>query len=444
MKDVSMKIPPAIRNSASYFLLSVIPQIAAANPVLSTTTWTNITPSQSQVGKVADVFCQGMAIDPNNPSTLYLCVCAFDVQYGGLFKTTDAGSTWKKVGNLDEPLHLAIDPKNSNHMYCVDGVRGNTIGFWVSDDGGTTWTKPAGFVSASAKPVGTQDLYSISTEPGNFDHILVSYHSPWDNGTNNAGILESKDGGTTWLAINPPAGSAGGYGMAVFFLYFPEHNAGNANTWLFTAQQGGFFKTTDAGATWKQVYNSPMTHGGNQIYCSKTGDLYSGGMCYLARSTDNGSSWQQQNNGLDYSWYIGVCGDGNLLYTSCSNGGKAPFYVSPESDGTKWTKFQGGAQTFTSQPFEMYYDKVNGIMYSANWEGLFALKVSTSPVVRQKYEKTHSGNVPEFKIIISSSGDIDYAHSSAYYSLSGVRIDNTHRDQRFNTSQILIRENKNP
>jgi hypothetical protein len=70
-----------------------------------------------------------MAIDPNTPSTLYLCICAYDVQYGGLFKTTDAGSSWTKVGDLDEPLHLVIDPKNSNHLYCVDGVRGNTIGF---------------------------------------------------------------------------------------------------------------------------------------------------------------------------------------------------------------------------------------------------------------------------------------------------------------------------
>lgn len=410
-----------------------------ANPTLSSTTWTNITPSQSQVGKIDNVFCQGMAIDTSKPSILYLCICAYDVQYGGLFKTTDAGSNWKKVGELDEPLHLVIDPKNANHIYCVDGVRGNTIGFWVSNDGGTSWTKPAGFVSASANPIGTQDLYSITTEPGNFNHILVSYHSPWNNGSNNAGILESKDGGTTWVANNPPAESAGGYGMAVFFLDFPDHSMGNANTWLFTAQQGGFFKTTDAGSTWKKVYDTPMTHGGNQIYCSKTGTLYSGGMCYIARSTDNGSSWQQQNNGLDYSWYIGVCGDGNLLYTSCSNGGNAPFFTSPESDGTKWTKFQNGTQTFTSQPFEMYYDKANNIMYSANWEGLFALR--TSPAQTALHQP---GKVPatssnrKSHTILAPGSKIDRTNNMVLYSISGKRINKNGYDSRLFTSQILI------
>lgn len=423
--------------SFSVLLLGTL-QFPFANPALSPTTWTNLTPSQSQVGKVANVFCQGMAIDPNNPSTLYLCICAFDIQYGGLFKSTDAGSNWTKIGNLDEPLHITVDPKNSNHLYCVDGVRGNTIGFWISNDGGNTWAKPSGFVSASSNPVGTQDLYSISTEPGNFNHILVSYHSPWNNGSNNAGVLESKDGGTTWVVHDPPAGSAGGYGMAVFFLDFPDHSMGNADTWLFTAQQGGFFKTTDAGSTWKLVYNSPMTHGGNQIYCSKTGVLYSGGMCYLARSTDNGSSWQQQNNGLDYSWYIGVCGDGNLLYTSCSNGGKEPFYTSPENDGTKWTKFQDGAQTFTSQPFEMYYDKVNGIIYSANWEGLFALKVSPTQAVRNQEGKFPVPSTRKSLTNIPPGNTFDNTHGLVFYSISGKRIKNIRPGLRFNTAQLLI------
>ena len=80
------------------------------------------------------VFCQGVAIDARNPGTLYLCICAYDVAKGGLHKTTDGGTTWKKIGNLDEPLHVAIDPADSNHLYCVDGVRGATLGFWVSKD----------------------------------------------------------------------------------------------------------------------------------------------------------------------------------------------------------------------------------------------------------------------------------------------------------------------
>jgi photosystem II stability/assembly factor-like uncharacterized protein len=347
---------------------------ALAAPVLTPGVWTKLTPAAVTINDTNHVFCQGMAIDPGNPSTLYLGICAYDVSKAGLYKTTDGGSTWAKTGNLDEPVHIVVDPRNSNHLYCVDGVRGNTIGFWVSTDGGATWIKPQGFIAATQDPVGTQDVYSIATEPGDFNHILVSFHSPWNDGSKNAGVLESKDGGSTWIVHNPPAGSASGYGMSVFFLSYPAHGLGNKNTWLFTAQAGGFFRTTDAGATWKQVYDKQMTHGGNQIYCSKTGVLYSGGYQYLARSTDTGASWQQVTKGLDYSWYIGVCGDGNYLYTGTS-GTNRPFFTSPENDGLTWTAYQGGTQTFTSDPFEMFFDSTNRIMYSANWEGLYALKV---------------------------------------------------------------------
>jgi hypothetical protein len=162
--------------------------------------------------------------------------------------------------------------------------------------------------------------------------------------------------------------------MAIFFLDFPRHNLGNGKTWLFTAQQGGFFRTDNGGATWKQVYDNPMTHGGNQIYCSKTGALYSGGYQYPARSTDNGLTWAQVKTGLDYSWYMGVSGDGDNIYVA-GVGENRPFFVSPESDGINWTPYQGGAQKFSSQPFEMHYDSANGIMYSANWNGMYALKV---------------------------------------------------------------------
>lgn len=354
--------------------LAGMPPALRANPVLPPGTWVDITPKAAQVNTAENVFLQGMAIDPSNPSTLYLGVCAFDISKPvGLYKTTDGGSNWRRVGHLDEPVHVVVDPKNSNHLYAVDGVRGNTMGFWISNDGGETWTKPAGFTAATASPVGTQDLYSIATEPGDFNHILVSFHSPWSTG-NNAGVLESLDGGLNWAVRNPPPGSAGGYGMAIFFLYFPQHNMGNDKTWLFTAQQGGFFRTVDGGVTWSQVYNNPMTHGGNQIYCSKTGVLYSGGYQYPARSTDNGLTWTQVKTGLDYSWYMGVSGDGEKIYVG-GTGENRPFFVSPETDGLTWTQYQGGTQKFSTQPFEMFYDSTNGIMYSSNWGGLYALKV---------------------------------------------------------------------
>jgi photosystem II stability/assembly factor-like uncharacterized protein len=345
---------------------------ATAGPVLTPGVWANITPVA--MTPTNNVFCQGMAVDPANPSTLYLCVFAYTPSLGGLYKTTNGGSNWAKVGQLDEPIHITVDPRNSNHLYCVDGVRGSTEGFWVSNDAGNTWTMPQGFQTTTNTAAGNSDLYSLAVDPTDFNHVLVSYHYPWKD-TNNAGVLESKDGGTSWIVHQPPAGSLGGYGMDVFFLYNPATHQGDANTWLFTAQAGGFFRTTDAGANWTLVNPNQMTHGGDQLYRTSSGVLYAGGYQYPYRSTDNGVSWQQiSNRGLPYSWYMGICGDGTNLFTSPSASGQ-PFYVSPENNGLAWTAYNGGAQTFSSEPFEMAYDSTNHIMYSASWgAGLLALR----------------------------------------------------------------------
>jgi hypothetical protein len=185
--------------------------------------------------------------------------------------------------------------------------------------------------------------------------------------------LESKDGGESWIAHDPPASLKGGYGMAVFFLFDPAKKIGNKDTWLFTAQEGGFFRTTDGGETWANVYKNSMTHGGNQLYRASDGTLYSGGYQFPARSTDNGANWEQLKSGLTYSWYMGIIGDGKNIYTGSTNKNQ-PFFVSPEADGKTWKAFN--SQTFSAAPFEMALDPVNRILYSASWEeGLLAVKL---------------------------------------------------------------------
>jgi len=197
--------------------VACVPNGGLAEPALTPGVWKNITPAGVTMTPENHVFCRGVTLDPAHPSTIYLCVCAYDVTKGGLYKTTDGGATWAKIGKLDEPLHVAVDPQDSNHLYCVDGVRGATTGFWESRDGGTTWTMPPGFERVTQRPVGTRDLYSLAVDPADFRHVLVSFHSPWSNSTN-CGVLESNNGGETWKVHAPPPQSAGGYGMAIFFL----------------------------------------------------------------------------------------------------------------------------------------------------------------------------------------------------------------------------------
>jgi hypothetical protein len=321
-----------------------------------------------------------------DPSILY---AAADQR--GLWKTTDGGSTWVVLGDptaaynygtttkyLDSPILLRIDPSNNKHMFCTQGVRGKTLGFWESTDGGANWAMPAGFITA-ASTIQTRDMTQMAVDPTDFNHLIIGSHSAW-TGHTNAGILETKDGGKTFIIHEPISAFTAG-SMAINIMYNPELGLGNGNTWLIGTDGNGIWRTTDAGTNWTQVSTYSIPHGGGSIYYTATGVVYSGGSPYPLRSTDNGVHWTQCSNGVAYAYYYTVQGDGTNLYTmkSYASSGSMyndPYLTSKESDGLTWTAYQGGAQKFGLGPFTMHFDKVNRIMYSANWVvGLWALKV---------------------------------------------------------------------
>jgi hypothetical protein len=363
--------------------------IINANPALTPGTWVNITPPGIAFNNNEQMIAQGIAFDPNNRSTIYWCNTPYSSSFGGIYKSTNGGSNWRKVGKvsaqgisatqIDEPLHVRIDPNNSNHLYIGDGVRGGTQGFWVSNDGGENFTRPQAW--ADVRPtIGyfIDDVYDVAVDPTDFNHILVSSHASWKWGDaeigNAAGVMESKDGGTTWIVHKPI--DTWGAGHAIHFLYDPAKGIGNSQTWLLGTQGSGHWRTSDGGTTWTRVYpeGTGIVHGGGTIYYSKTGVLYAAAFPKTLRSTDNGINWIPV--GPD-GGTTGICGDGNLLYTARTLGNNTPYWTSPETDGIIWTPFNGGKQTFQNGgPFEMAFDAVNGIMYSSNWEqGCWALKV---------------------------------------------------------------------
>ena len=363
---------------------------ARANPTLPPGMWVDISPSVISYINYNHYFSQGMAYDPNNPSTIYLCVAAVDEQGwgaldGGIYKTTDGGSNWFKIGHLDKPawdgtdsiispVRIRVDPKNSNHLYCADGVRGSTSGFWVSTDAGITWTMPPAFNAAANDPrVTCSDAYSVAVDPTDFNHLLVSFHNAWAN-SGNCGFFESTDGGATFRIIMPDSRMTGP-GFDIFFLYDPAAGQGDKNTWLVGCQGSGFFRTTDAGATWSQVSTNVMTHGGSGIYYTKSGVLYVAVGGAVLRSTNNGQTMQALA-GMTAS-YIGITGDGTNLYTGAFNT-PSNMMIAPEATGTPWTN--SNSQVIQSGPFEMTYDSINRIVYASNpgWGpvGVIAMRVN--------------------------------------------------------------------
>ncbi|HKY38906.1 MAG TPA: hypothetical protein VJN18_23365 [Polyangiaceae bacterium] len=347
---------------------------------LTSDAWTDISPGEAKLGINGDeaVFTQGIAVDPSNPGTVYVALAGnnnktFQFIQGGLCKSTDSGATWSLLGNFDQPLDVVVDPEDPLHLYVGDGVRGGTFGFWSSVDGGQTWVQPQAFVEL-ASSVRSADVYHIEPNPEDFNHVLVSFHGAWHDcqdfgfGGCTSGIIESFDGGGSWTLHQPPAGWAGKGGFAVFMLYNPELGLGDPKTWLVGTQGAGYWRTTDGGESWRQVSDASMSHGGAQIYYSKTGDLFVGAELTPLVSSDNGATWTKLNmaNGVPAGYYFALYGDGTSLFTS-SNGTQNGFISALESNNTSWSVFND--QKFAESTFEFALDRGTGILYASIWAG---------------------------------------------------------------------------
>lgn len=159
-------------------------------------------------------------------------------------------------------------------------------------------------------------------------------------------------------------------------------------------------------------------------------------------------------SGFPYSSYYTVYGDGNNLYCAQSFADhtdmKAPFYTSPETDGTSWTLYQSGTQRFSDGPYVMRFDKVNRIMYAACWNaGLWALKLSATGTqgdnskenIRKEINSKHNIN-PE-KIVLSRKL-VDKLDGVRFYDVKGMLIhpEVTSSNNAIRTPRVLIAVHK--
>jgi photosystem II stability/assembly factor-like uncharacterized protein len=175
----------------------------------------------------------------------------------GVYKSTDAGKTWKRVG-LAASEHIGkivLHPVQTNTVYVASQgplwSAGGERGLFKTTDGGATW----------------QQILKISDDTGISDVVmdpknpLVLYASAYQRrravgqmigGGPEGGIHKTTDGGKTWkkLAGGLPKGDVGRAGLAIDGRKTPATVFALIDA---TAQEAGFYRSDDAGATWARI-----------------------------------------------------------------------------------------------------------------------------------------------------------------------------------------------
>jgi photosystem II stability/assembly factor-like uncharacterized protein len=178
-----------------------------------------------------------LAIDPQNPSTLYAEVHG---QSSGVLKSVDGGNNWTAAYVETDFFQaftptLAMDPQNPNTLYV-----GTNTGIAKTANGGESWT-----VGTTGLPLGA-NLRSIAVDPRNSGTVYAGYV-----GASSGGVFKSTDGGTTWRVMNSgvPAQNCSGQvciGLAAASIAIDPQDSNRVYAW----GPGGLFTSTNGGTSW--------------------------------------------------------------------------------------------------------------------------------------------------------------------------------------------------
>ncbi|MCB0462410.1 MAG: glycosyl hydrolase [Flavobacteriaceae bacterium] len=261
----------------------------------------NIGPALTS-GRIADI-----AIHPENENVWYVAVGS-----GGVWKTTNSGTTWKPIFDNESSYSIgsiAIDPSNPHTIWVGTGenVGGRHVAFgdgiYVSHDDGNSW-KNMGLAKS-------EHLSTIIVHPENSDIVWVASQGPlWTKG-GERGVYKTTDGGKTW---NRTLGDSEWVGATDIVIDQNNPDILYAATWqrhrtvaayLGGGPGSGIHKSTDGGETWKELKKgipgsnlgkiglaiSPFNS--DVIYAAIETDRTKGGI-YI--STNKGESWSKQSD----------------------------------------------------------------------------------------------------------------------------------------------------
>ncbi|HEV3467894.1 MAG TPA: hypothetical protein VG148_01125 [Pyrinomonadaceae bacterium] len=263
--------------------------LAAAAPSHGQITISEINPDQSTLdannpngasgGRV-----NGLARAPGGSTTFYAAS-----EWGGLFKSTDAGATWSRL-NKHLPTvtwDVEVSPSNASRVVATsfyDGRISSVSGISVSSDGGANWTHPA-----SANPPSGLCVDERRTEPSAFGIAFDPANSSKVYAGTNCGLARSTDGGLSWNFVDPTPGDTADDVWDVVV-----HHGGIIDI----CGDDGHLRSTDGGNKWTAASGTPLPSGRCSITASPDESyvLFAAVGTTFFESDDGGQNWVQRGS----------------------------------------------------------------------------------------------------------------------------------------------------
>lgn len=262
--------------------------------------WANVSDGQLGSGSVG-----ALAVAPSDPNVVYAgmgegCIRG-NVSHGdGVYRSTDAGRTWKHLGLADtrQVGRVCVDPRDPDVAYVA--ALGHTFGpnrergVFRTRDGGATW-KHVLFVNDSTGAI------DLSVDPAN-PRILYAatwqvFRTPWSlsSGGTGSGLWKSTDAGDSWTRLageGLPKGIWGRIGVSA-------SGASPGRVYAaIEAEEGGVHRSDDYGRTWRRTNESRDLRQRAWYYTHIVADPKSAETVYALnvgfwRSRDGGTTFQR-------------------------------------------------------------------------------------------------------------------------------------------------------
>lgn len=330
---------------------------------------------------------------------------------GGIFKTTDGGTTWNPI--FDDQQMLSIGDmeisRNDNDLIWVGtgepNAGGGSLaydgdGVYKSIDAGATWQ------NAGLADVGS--VGKVVIDPNDDDTVFVGAMGPLFRNDNNRGVYRTTDGGSTWEQVLFVSDSTGIIDMAI---HPTNGNMVYAAAWerirrpdrrQYGGETSGLYRSVDGGTTWTEMTNGlptdPNLKGRISIDISRSNPdvLYaryataSGGIQGVYRTANGGDTWIQVNSsqltnvGFHW-WFRGIYvdpSDENTIYN-------VDFIVEKSTDGgNNW--FIAFPDVHVDQHALAFNDQVgpevllgnDGGLYVSSDDGVSSVKDLTLPITQ--------------------------------------------------------------